>query len=158
MPVNTKRVSGRRHLHFDSLDEVVADVDRLVAAPNTKTLGNWPLDRLINHLTVSINGSIDGLPWKAPWLIRRLSPLFKRRMLSHAMSPGFNLPKRVEAVSFPASASAQQALEGLKTAVSRTKSERMEAGHPVFPKLTHEEWTQLHLRHAELHLSYVVPR
>jgi hypothetical protein len=33
----------------------------------------------------------------------------------------------------------------------------MTARHPVLGKLTHEEWTQLHLRHAELHLSFAVP-
>jgi hypothetical protein len=79
MAVDTKKIIGRRELRFNSLDEVVADAERLVAAPNTKTIGNWPLDRLIGHLTSSVNGSIDGFPAKAPWFIRLASPLLKRR-------------------------------------------------------------------------------
>ncbi|HEX7449790.1 MAG TPA: DUF1569 domain-containing protein [Pirellulales bacterium] len=28
--------------------------------------------------------------------------------------------------------------------------------HSVFGKLTHADWTQFHLRHAELHLGFVI--
>jgi hypothetical protein len=31
-------------------------------------------------------------------------------------------------------------------------------GNPAFGKLTHEQWVQLNLRHAELHLRLQVPR
>ncbi|MBU6413896.1 MAG: DUF1569 domain-containing protein [Planctomycetes bacterium] len=30
--------------------------------------------------------------------------------------------------------------------------------HPIFGKLTHQEWIAGHLRHAELHLSFYVPK
>jgi hypothetical protein len=30
----------------------------------------------------------------------------------------------------------------------------MTARHPVLGKLTHDQWKQIHLRHAELHLSF----
>ncbi len=74
------------------------------------------------------------------------------------MPPGFRLPKDVEGSFFPAAASPLEALEGLRRAVARLQNERMTARHLVFGKLTHEEWTQLHLRHAELHLSFAIPR
>ena len=73
------------------------------------------------------------------------------------MSPGFRLPKAAEAGFYPAAGSPQAALEGLRAAVRRTHTEPMIAPHPVLGKLTHEEWTQMHLRHAELHLSFVKP-
>jgi hypothetical protein len=37
------------------------------------------------------------------------------------------------------------------------KSLRACRQRPAFGALTHEQWVQLHLRHAELHLSFVVP-
>lgn len=40
MTVDTKTVQGRRELKFQSFDEVLADAEKLVSSPNTKTLGN----------------------------------------------------------------------------------------------------------------------
>ena len=157
MAVDTKTVPGRRELTFSSLGEVVADAEKLVASPNTKTLGNWPLGQLLTHLATVVNGSIDGYSAKAPWLFRLVGPLLKRRFLKNKMSPGFKLPKDVEVGFFPAVPSPQEALEELRRAVGRSKTEKMTTRHPVLGKLTHEEWTQLHLRHAELHLSFAVP-
>ena len=157
MSIDTKTVPGRRELTFASLDEVVADAEKLVASPNTKMLGNWPLSQLLTHLATAVNGSIDGYSAKAPWLVRLIGPLLKGRFLKNKMSPGFKLPKDVEVGFFPAVPSPQEALEELRAAVVRLKTEKMTTRHPVLGKLTHEEWTRLHLRHAELHLSFAIP-
>jgi hypothetical protein len=157
MPINTKSVHGRRHLTFQSLDEVVADAEKLAVSPNTKMLGNWPLGQLLMHLTTTINHSIDGISFTGPWYIRLIAPLFKKRFLTKPMPVGFNLPKEAEPGFFPAASSLQEAFEQLRTAVARTHNERMTATHPVLGKMKHEEWQQLHLRHSELHLSFAVP-
>jgi hypothetical protein len=120
-------------------------------------LGNWSLGHLLAHLTVSVNGSIDGTSAKAPLIARLIGPLIKRRFLTKPMPSGFKLPKGEEGILYPAATSAEDALRGLRTAFGRLKSERMTARHPVFGRMTHEEWTQLHLRHAELHLSFADP-
>ena len=155
--IKTKAVQGRRALRFESLDDVVADAEKLAASPTTKMLGNWPLERLLTHLTTAINGSIDGISARAPWVVRLAAPLFKGSILNKGMTPGFNLPKKVEPSFYPAAASPQEALEKLRAAVARTHHERMTARHPFFGQLTHDEWTKLHLRHSELHLSFAVP-
>jgi Protein of unknown function (DUF1569) len=157
MTVDTKTVQGRRELRFTSIADVIADAERLAAYPDTKILGNWPLSQLFTHLATAVNGSIDGMPFKAPWFIRLLGPFIKGRVLRNKMSPGLNLSRETEAGFFPAVSSQQEALQRLRTAVGRLEKERMTARHPVFGKLTHDEWTQLHLRHAELHLSFAVP-
>src|SRR5208337_1578104 len=113
MSVDTKAVQGRRELNFGSLDEVVADAEQLVASPNTRVLGNWPLSQLLSHLTTAINGSIDGIPVKAPWFIRLVARLMKGRILRNKLSPGLRLPKAAEAVFYPAVSSPQVALERL---------------------------------------------
>jgi Protein of unknown function (DUF1569) len=157
MTVDTATVQGRRTLTFRSFDEVLADAERLVSSPNTKMLGNWPLSQLLTHLASTVNGSIDGMSTKAPWFFRLIGPVVKRRILKRGMSPGFNLPKARLTNAFPAASSPQEALGKLRAAVGRLKQERMTARHPFFGQLTHEEWTRLHLRHAELHLSFAVP-
>lgn len=157
MTVDTKTVQGRRSLSFKSLDEIVADAERLASSPTTKTLGNWPLGRLFMHLAGAVNGSIDGFTVRAPWYIRLIGPFIKSRIINKGMPAGFKLSKKREDKLFPPAESTQEGLEKLRAAVERTRKERMTAAHPVFGKLTHEEWTRLHLRHSEMHLSFAVP-
>lgn len=158
MTVNSKGVQGRRDLTFRTLDDIVADAERLAASRNPATLGNWPLAQLLSHLAMTFNGSIDGFESKAPWLIRLIGPLIKGRFISaKKMSPGIKLPKAAEAAAFPEGASVQESLESLRRAVARTKTERMEAPHPAFGKMTHDEWVLLQLRHSEMHLSFALP-
>jgi hypothetical protein len=156
MPVDVKTVRGRRDLRFTSFDDLRADAENLVSSPQTRTLGNWPLAQLLTHLALGIDVSIDGIAAKAPWYTRLMGVFIKGRILKEGVPPGFKLPREVEAGMFPA-ASPQAALESLRRAVARTQVEEMSARHPVFGKLTHEEWTQLHLGHAALHLSFAVP-
>ncbi len=157
MSVESKMVQGRRELHFSSFDEVIADAERLVSSPHTRTLGNWPLSRLLTHLALGIDKSIEGISFKVPWHTRLLGFFIKGRVIKRGLPAGFKLPKGTEADAFPAAASPQEALATLRSAVARLKSEKMTARHPVFGKLTHEEWTQFHLGHAALHLSFAVP-
>jgi hypothetical protein len=41
---------------------------------------------------------------------------------------------------------------------TRQVTGRRSLHYPVFGKLTPEEWHQFHLRHAELHMSFVLPK
>ena len=158
MPVNAKTIQGRRNLTFHSLDDVITDVETLVASPTTRTIGNWPLLKLITHLTQTIDGSIDGFTMKAPLVIRLVMPLFKGRFLKATkMKPGIILPKSNERAAFPEAASAQEALRDLRRAVERTRTESMAANHPAFGKMTNDEWNTVHLRHSEMHLSFALP-
>ena len=157
MAVDSRRVVGRRKLRFQNLDQVVEDAAALTADPQAATLGNWSLDHLLSHLAVAIEGSLDGMDEQAPWFVRLLAPLIKRRALDGGITPGVRVPKKLEARSFPAGGSAAAALERLRKAVARVNVGKMQARHPFFGLLTHEEWLNFHLRHAELHLSFVVP-
>jgi hypothetical protein len=158
MPVDPSTVQGRRNLTFRSLDEVVADAEGLVSSPATRMLGNWPLSRLLAHLATAVNRSLDGIQDRAPWFVRFVARFFlKRRILTKGLSPGFRLPRKREPAFYPEVGSPREALEKLRTAVSRVRTERMTARHPAFGPLTHDEWVQFHLRHAELHLSFAIP-
>lgn len=154
--MTTASANERRTLRFDSFEQMLADAETLAASSAARTLGKWPLASLLEHLAMSINCSIDGFPTKAPWFIRLIGPLLKSGALKK-LSPGIKLPKRAEAEAYPPVNSVAEALEHLKSAATRTKTERMTATHPAFGKMTHDEWFQLHLRHAELHLSFVLP-
>jgi len=155
--VDSKAIVGRRQLSFQTLDEAVADAERLVASPSTRALGNWPLNNLLMHMGTAINSSIDGISAKAPLFLRLIGPFMKRRIFRKGMPPGIRLPKAREAAFFPAASSTEEALRFFRTAAARVRQEKMTARHPALGPLTHEEWLLLHRRHAELHLSFIVP-
>ena len=159
MAVDTAKVRGRRPLSFASLDEVVAEAERLVAARDVEMLGNLSLGQILAHLAIPINGAIDGVKVKGPWVIRTfLGPWIKARIARKGMSPGFQLPAKFAKDFFPENVSSAQGLEMLRKAVARQKTERMTSDHPMMGPMSHEDWERLHRRHAELHLGFAVPR
>ena len=57
----------RRTLEFARLDDVMPEVDRLLAGHTT--VGNWSLGQICNHLSRPRSGSsVEGFGVKAPWL------------------------------------------------------------------------------------------
>ncbi len=156
-PAAAPPAAQRRQLTFHSLDEVLAEAARLVAAPDTKMLGQWPLERLLGHLAAMINDSIDGVSIQAPLVLRLVGPLFRPFVVRSRMPAGFKLPSAAEATAYPPVASPEAGLEMLRAAVGHLQTERMTSRHPVLGRLTHDQWYRIHLRHAELHLGFAVP-
>ena len=157
MPIETKHVQNRREVHYNSLDDFLADAERL-AAGETKTLGNWTLGQVFGHMAYALNYSIDGFPGSAPWPLRMFFRLFMRKMLLVGpLKPGFKLPKNLEGKMIPTEMSPEDGLAALRAAVGRLKSDAYRAPHPGIGKISAAQWTQAHLRHAELHMSFAVP-
>ena len=48
-------------------------------------------------------------------------------------------------------------LARLRRAMERLKAEAPSKPQAIFGPMTHEEWVALHLRHAEMHLGFLVP-
>jgi hypothetical protein len=157
MPVETTKVEGRRKLDYQSLDEVLADAERLSAGP-LKTLGNWSAGQIFRHLATAYNGSIDGIKMKLPWYLLVMARIFKRKLLRGPMPPGFKLPAESAEQLEPKPTSTEEGLAELRAAVERLKRESQRANHPAFGKFSKEEWNQIHLHHANLHMSFIVPK
>jgi hypothetical protein len=51
-----------------------------------------------------------------------------------------------------------EGLRRFRAALDRLRATAPTMPNPVFGPLTHEQWIQLSLRHAELHLSFQCPR
>lgn len=156
MTVDTGKVAGRRELHFESVEEILAEAERLAAVPKLISLGNWSLAQVILHIANTMQKSIDGFDTKAPWFIRLLGKLIRKRMLTKPMPSGFKLPppaaKELVADEFAAT---QEALTALRSAIGRLGRESNREPHPALGRLSCEQWNQLHMRHAELHLSFL---
>jgi hypothetical protein len=156
MAVNTTKVTDRRTVHYDSLQDLQRDAEQLAAGP-VRMLGNKSYGQILRHLSIVMNGSIDGFPNRAPWFIRLIVRLMKKRILSKTMSAGFKLPADAEAALWPPGPEVAEGLEELHKAIRRLQTETKREPSPFLGPLTREEWDQLHLRHAELHMSFVTP-
>jgi hypothetical protein len=156
-PIKTNKVEGRRELHFANINEILADAQQL-ASGQVRQLGNWSLGQATWHMAKTMKLSLDGTHFRAPLLLRLFAPLFKKRLLRGPMRPGFKLPRNAAAEFIPAGfISTEQGLADLQANIERLNRETRRAPSPVFGQMTREEWDQLHLRHAELHLSFFVP-
>ncbi|HVC93184.1 MAG TPA: DUF1569 domain-containing protein [Pirellulales bacterium] len=157
MAVRTGKVTGRREAHYDSYQDLLNDADRLNCG-EVRLLGNWTLGQIFGHLSRSMETSIDGISYKAPWPIRVIVRLFMRqRMITRPMSAGFTLPSRAAEFLVPGPTSTDEGLAGLRTAIQRLHDETERAPHPVLGEMSLDEWDSFHLRHAEMHMSFAVP-
>ena len=156
MPVNTAKVEGRRKLAYTSLEEVLADADRLSSGP-VKVLGNWSAGQVFKHLALAYHGSIDGITITFPWPLRLMAGVFRKKLISGQMPAGYTLPSEGTKAMAPGPTSTEEGLADLHAAVARLERESHRAKHPMFGAIGKEEWHKIHLQHASLHMSFLVP-
>jgi hypothetical protein len=156
MAIDTRKVAGRRQLHFDTLADNLSEVERLNQG-QINTLGNWSGGQILKHLATVMNGSIDGAPMRFAWPLRVLGRMLKGRILRSGMTPGFQLKRQAAEVLVPPATSWEEGLAIFRQAIKRLQTETKREPSPFLGPMTREEWDQLHCRHAELHLSFLVP-
>jgi hypothetical protein len=156
--IDTGKVTGRRVLHFDTIDDINADVGRLAASREIHTIGNLSPGQIFKHLSTTMEKSIDGYSSQLPAPLRALfRVLFKSKFLNKPMSAGFKLPKGAQVELVPGPTGLDEGLEGIRRAIKRLQTESHRAPSPVLGPLTRDEWNLMHCRHSELHLSFLIP-
>jgi hypothetical protein len=156
-------VTQRRPLHLETIDELVAEVDRLAAAEAAGTvrrLGNWSPAQAFQHLGRFIEFSFDGFPFRYPWPMRLVCRILRliswRWLVALALRPGFKNPPAAAAVEPDPSVPLETATAYLRGQLERIRrGERMTQPSPAEGWVLHEQWVYAHLRHAELHLSFL---
>jgi hypothetical protein len=148
---------ARREIHYTSLDDFLSDANR-TAKTQFHTVGNWTYPQILDHLARSFTASLDGFGFKAPWFARVfIAPLVKNSFLTKTMRAGFKLPARAKALLPEAELDLTAALDKLRNALARFENEPQRAPHPFLGNLASQEYVSMHLRHCELHMSFVVP-
>jgi hypothetical protein len=145
----------RRQVRYQSLQELLDDASKQ-ATSQVATSGNWSQGQIFEHLARNIDRSIDGYSHRVALPFRLLGRfIFKKKILRNGMSPGFQLPRKAADELVPTPCEAAAALEHLRRAVARLQTDSNRVSHPFFGKMTLAEWEQLHLKHAELHMSFI---
>jgi Protein of unknown function (DUF1569) len=157
-PINTKQLTGRRTLHFNTIDEALAEVDALAAANargELRCLGNWSAGQNLGHLAAWVDYSFNGAPMKVPFFVRLMMKPMKGQMLYKPMKPGGRIPKAPGGTFGTDPLSFDDGVAAFRRTFTRLKSECPQLPNLLFGPMTHDEWTNLHLRHAELHLTFM---
>ncbi len=161
--VDTGKVTDRRQLRFESIDDLLADVDRLLEADKRSKLrrtGNWTAGQAFNHLASWIDFAYEGFPprSKPPWFIRFIIRMKKKKYIHDAMSAGIKIPGVQDGTFATQPMSTQEGADRLRKALARLKNgEPPRFESPAFGPLSEAERLNLNLRHAELHLSFLHP-
>ena len=156
--IKTHLVADRRPLRFLKLADIQTDVDHLALCREVRNLGNWSSGQVLKHVALTMDRSIDGFDYHLPAPVKFALRLFlKRRFLTRPIPAGYQLPRRAAADIGPPATTFHEGLRAMRHALARLRSESKRAIHPAFGPLTAAEWELLHCRHAELHLSFLLP-
>jgi hypothetical protein len=150
----------RRTLWFDSIDELLGELDRITTADangQLQTSGSWKPGQILSHLAAWIDYGYEGFPMKAPpWFIRVILRMQLKKYLRRGMPSGVRIPKAPGGTYGADDLPTQEAADRLRTALQRLKTgESAKYDSPAFGAMSHEQRIQLNLRHAELHLSFL---
>ncbi len=152
--IETKRVTGRCRRRFESFEEVLAEVRSLAEHP-TEQLGNWTLGQICQHLGRGMHESTSAdRMFPVPFWLKLLGPFLRKRVLERGLPPGFQLPPE-GARLLPPPVSVAEGLATLESGIAALQATQRRVRHPVFGAMNVAQWNQFHLRHAELHLSFI---
>ena len=154
---------SRRKLHFVTIDDALAEADRLAAADRDGRiiqLGNWTLGQALGHLATWAEFAVDGYPESLhpPLVVRLIGRLLRNRVLHGPMMAGMRIGRVPGGTIGTDVLPTDDGLRRFRVAMERLRTTPPTITNPVFGRMTHAEWIQLNLRHAELHLGFLVPR
>jgi Protein of unknown function (DUF1569) len=146
---------GRRTLRFNSLDEVMPEVGRLLEGHST--LGNWSLAQICRHLATVMRRVVD-LPASTPHDPSQWAPEERKRQVLESGIIPEALPAPPEILPAEALDEREEA-EGLRAAIAHYQaSSGPVIPHRIFGPLTKAEWDRIQCIHCAHHLSFADPK
>lgn len=150
----TETTAGRRVLRFESLDEVMPEVERLIE--DHTTVGAWSLAQICRHLATAMRRIVD-LPASTPADPSKLLPAERKAEVFASGRIPEGLPAPPEIVPGDTLGEREEA-EGLRAAIAYyTASNGPAVPHRLFGPLTRAEWDEMQRIHCAHHLSFAVP-
>jgi hypothetical protein len=147
----------RRTLHFHQLDEIVADAEHALTR-GYRAVGKWSLGQVASHLAILMELSLDGFPFQMPRSFQVMGRLLRPLFLRQSPPAGIKMPVQARGMLKPSDDVSDEAgVQRLREAVSRLHHESQRHPSPILGQLTKAQWDRFHCRHAELHLSFIVP-
>ena len=151
--------SETRPLHFDRIEDAIAEVDQLVATEVT-TIGNYSFGQILEHLarTFDIVSGHTEIPFKPSLPMRFFARMMLPKILKGGPKPGFQLPSKAQAIFWPTEdVDVVESHDHFRQAVGRYQSTGPIEKHVFFGNMTRQQHDQLQCQHCALHLGFVKP-
>lgn len=160
--IDTSKVTDRRPLRFSTPEDLGRDIDRIAAADRSGKLrrtGNWSPGQIFGHLAAWTSFPYDGYPptLRPPWFVKMILKGRKNKYINQGLPGGVRIPKIQGGALATEPFSLDEGLGRLRKAWDPLRTSPPHVPNVIFGPLSHKEWTQLNLRHAELHLSFLRP-
>ncbi|MGB2985852.1 MAG: DUF1569 domain-containing protein [Phycisphaerae bacterium] len=152
--MSSLRTDQRRSLVFADVFQIMPEVRRLV--PAHRTVANWSLGQICEHLARSFVGSMEGFDLSN----HRIKRFFLRRKMLHvALTKGIPRDYTVdENLTPPPKVDLREAVGALDAAIQRYQNHQGKLhAHPLFGKMPRDVWDRVHCVHCAHHLSLVLP-
>ena len=148
----------KRALRFTTLDEAIAEAERLASGEHNTT-GNFTFAQILNHLSTTFDVAVGRkkIP-PVPLYMRVIARVFRPFVLQFPMRPGFKLPDNSQALFWSTDElSLEKELAYFREAAHRLVAAESLPKHPVFGRMSRKQHLKLQCRHCELHLGFVHP-
>ena len=149
--------SRKRRLLFNSANDVREEIEKLQRQDYRK-LKNWNLSQICEHLTKTMQGEMDGLGFRLPWILRKTvgSWLTAWVLRTQSMPSVPTLPslKPIHQFESDNDETIRKCIDTLQTVEAFDGSLRE---YPFVDGITHEQWRQFMWIHAAHHLGFLHP-
>jgi len=162
-------MSKRDHWHpreYHTFDDIKLEIDRFQAAHEAgslRTTGNWSAGQILEHCGVPIGLSIDG--WlneqgqaiKFPFYLRFFGAVLIKPTLGRIKArPGIKVPKQASRLLPQGDRTFEDGMRIFRENLARLDAgEQMTKPSPLLGKMSHTQWTKLHLDHCRLHFGFI---
>jgi hypothetical protein len=150
----------RRKLKFESIDDVIAEIDRLHAS-GYQRLGNWSLGQMCDHIATLAEKSLAGFDTQLPIIFRMTvgKIIFHQVVLKGRFPRGIKAPAELTPKPAPANEDPSAQIQRCKLAlqkVQRAAADQFQP-HPFAGRVTAEQWRKAQAVHASYHLGFLIP-
>ncbi len=150
-----------RMLDFRSVADLGRELDRIEEACHSgavKPTGSWSVGQNCQHVAKFFSFALDGFDAPAPMPIRIIATLlFKKKAIGPGPMPsGIKLPAKASYMLPDPDVSDKDGIAFLRQQIQRIKNgEQFTHPSPIFGKLTHDQWMNIQLKHAAMHLGFL---
>ncbi|HUM96339.1 MAG TPA: DUF1569 domain-containing protein [Chitinophagaceae bacterium] len=115
--------------------------------------GKMNVAQMLAHLQEPMAIALDGKTVKANWLMKMIFPLFKSKLWDDQPYKQ-NLPTSPSFITYGSEKDFENEKQGLLNMVNRfTETNIISDRHPIFGKLTKENWSKATWKHIDHHLQ-----
>ncbi len=147
----------RRQLEFANFEEIVNEIQRL-SEGEPHTIGNHSFPAIVRHLGIA-NDVATGrkTPPRLPFFMRLMMPFIKGSIVNGEVKPGFRLPSAAQPFFWPENdIELVDAFAYFKETVAFYQTQGPLPAHPLFGAVTRSQIEGMLMRHAAMHLSFVL--